>query len=149
MTGLNLPTDNLYKFMAIAGVSIALFSIYLMFTRAEQGTARVDQLERESTVLFEEEHQVEIAWEKLKDKTGPRAKSLEDARNEIKKRKARNYEEVQATMRFGKLNLLLVKDLQVAHYVGVVLAVVGFFLWYFKVQRFMDKAIREEARLKK
>ena len=145
MSGLNLPTDNLYKFMAIAGLSIALFSIYLMFTRAEQGTLRVDQLERESTVLLEEENQIELAWERLKEKAGPSSKSLEDARNEIKKRKARMHEDVQAAKRFAELNLWLIKQLRVASIVGVLLAVVGFFLWYFRVQKYLDIAIREQG----
>ncbi len=144
MGGLNLPTDNLYKFMAIAGVSIAFFSIYLMFTRTEQGTVRVDQLARESTLLSEEENQVELAWEKLKDKKGPRARSLEDARNEIKKRKARMHEDTQAALRFAALNLWLVKELRVVSWVGFFLAIVGFCLWYFRVQKYLDIAIRNQ-----
>ena len=116
-----------------------------MFTRAEQGTLRVDQLERESTVLLEEENQIELAWERLKEKAGPRSKSLEDARNEIKKRKARMHEDVQAAKRFAELNLWLIKQLRVASIVGVLLAVVGFFLWYFRVQKYLDIAIREQG----
>jgi len=45
MNGLNLPTDNLYKFVAIAGVSMTLFSIYLMFTRVEMGSTIRNQLD--------------------------------------------------------------------------------------------------------
>jgi hypothetical protein len=73
-----------------------LLNIYLMVTRVEEGTERVNQLARESTLLSEEENQIQLSWEKLKGKTSPTTKALEDARNEIKKRKARMHEDALA-----------------------------------------------------
>ena len=61
MIGLNLPTDNLYKFLALAGVSAWLLCIYLMFTRMEQGMVRTDALVKASTLFDEEENQLELA----------------------------------------------------------------------------------------
>jgi hypothetical protein len=99
---------------------------------------RVHQLSRESTVLLEEENQLELAWEKLRDKTGPRAKSLEDARNEIKKHKARMHEDSLAALRFAEFNLWIINQLPKVVIFGISLAAFGFCLWYWKVQRYLD-----------
>ena len=51
MNGLNLPTDNLYKFIALAGLALIIFGVYFMITRGEQGTALRNQLEIESALI--------------------------------------------------------------------------------------------------
>ena len=144
MTGLNLPTDNLYKFFAIAGVSMTLLSLYLMLTRAEMGTTMRNQLDLEARLIEIEEKQIEEAWKNLKQKAGPEAKALEKARNDIATRKARLSENARAATRFLQMSVAIVKDLQVAHYLGYVFAGLGFFLWYYKVQRYMDKALKQQ-----
>jgi hypothetical protein len=144
MNGLNLPTDNLYKFMALAGLGVVLFSVYFIVTRVEQGTALRNQLDRESALIDAEDNQIELAWERLKLKIGPEAKALQSARNEIKKRKARIAAVVEAATRFLQLSLFLFENLFIAIYVGIGVAIFGFCLWYWKVQRHMDKALREQ-----
>ena len=139
----NFPTDNLYKFLAIAGVSITLFSIYLMFTRAEIGATMRNQLDLEERLIEVEEKQIDESLKKLKQTTGPEAKALEKARNDITIRKARLGENAPATTRFLQMSVALVHDLQVAHYIGYGIAFFGFVLWYFKVQRYLDKAIKK------
>jgi len=141
MNGLNLPTDNLYKFVAIAGVSMTLFSIYLMFTRVEMGSTIRNQLDLEDRLIEVEEKQIEEAWKKLKQTTGPEAKALEKARDDIAKRKARLGENALAATRYLETNFAIIKALQVTHFGGYVIGGFGFFLWYFKVQRYLDKAL--------
>jgi hypothetical protein len=51
MNGLNLPTDNLYKFIALAGLGVTLFSVYFIVTRIERGTSLRNELDRESALI--------------------------------------------------------------------------------------------------
>src|SRR6266480_4068388 len=68
MNGLNLPTDNLYKFIALAGLTLIFFSLYFIFTRLEQGTALRNQLEIDSASINAESERIEFEWEMLKQK---------------------------------------------------------------------------------
>jgi len=54
------------------------------------------------------------------------------------------HEDAEASKRFAAFNLLLVQDLQLGIYIGSVLAVVGFILWYFRVQKYLDRAIKKQ-----
>src|SRR5262245_43843241 len=97
MNGLNLPTDNLYKFITLAGLVLIFFSLYFIFTRMEQGTALRNQLEIDSASIDAESERIEFEWEMLKRKVGrnvkalegPEAKALASARDEINNRKMR------------------------------------------------------------
>ena len=152
MNGLNLPTDNLYKFIALAGLALIFFSLYFIFTRLEQGTALRNQLEIDSASINAESERIEFEWEMLKQKVGrsvkalegPEAKALANARDEINDRKRRIAATAQNATRFIKLNMELVQPVEYAIYFGIGLSAVGFFLWWFKVQRHMDKALREQ-----
>ena len=116
-----------------------------MITRGEQGTALRNQLEIESALIDVEDNQIELAWEKLKPKLGPEARALERARDEIKKRKARFTATAENNTRFLKFNMFLFEQLRIFIYVGIGLAAIGFSLWYWKVQRYMDKELREQS----
>jgi fucose permease len=147
MNGVNLPTDNLYKFIALAGLAIMIFSGYFIVTRLEQGTALRNQLDRESALIDVQENQIELALEQLKLKIGVEAKALQSARNEIQRRKAQLGKDAEAATRYLKFSLFLFEYLFIAVYVGIGIAIFGFGLWYWKLQRHMDKAVREQKQI--
>src|SRR5262245_3286121 len=126
MNGLNLPTDNLYKFIALAGLALIFFSLYFIFTRMEQGTALRNQLEIAAASIDAESEKIEFEGEVLKRKVGrnvkalegPEAKALENARNEINDRKSRIATSAQNATRFIKLNVELVRPVIYAIYIG-------------------------------
>jgi len=41
---LSVPTDNLYKFLAISGILIVIFSIYFTYTQRQKLEETIDQL---------------------------------------------------------------------------------------------------------
>ena len=70
---------------------------------------------------------------------------MEDARNEIKKRKTVMGVDAQAAKRLAEVNLWVAKELRFWSLGGGALALVGFFLWYVRVQRFQDIAIKKQG----
>lgn len=57
-----LPTDSLYKFMALSGISICLFTVYFIWTQHQKLLERRDRLIPELAVL-------EVSLQQLKNKT--------------------------------------------------------------------------------
>src|SRR4051794_29938888 len=51
MSPLTPPTDNLYKFVAISGVAVSLFSVGFPLSRIEAVSARADTIKIEAAAL--------------------------------------------------------------------------------------------------
>jgi hypothetical protein len=141
MFNTSLPTDNLYKFMAIAGLSIIFFSFYLAFNRVESLWERLDQGMRQSDKLSEE-----IAQLRIKEKTIQEVMDRRIVKYEIGKRQLQLSDAMFATDRFYKMTLWILDRVLIALCCGCFFTALGFTLWYTRVQRPLDIAIKTQAK---
>lgn len=137
-----LPTDNLYKFIALSGLVILLFSVvypYKLVTdlelKAVEAGTQVKLLELESAAIEREIYVMEKEKEPARDEV--EALRLRHEQNKINSIKIEGEQE--------RLSVLL-KQLRTAFnslmfgvLFGCVLAYIGFYLWYVRVQRPLDK----------
>ena len=56
----NLPTDSLYKFIAIAGITMALFSTYFIEKSVNELTDDMNALYIEITILVSDMEEVDL-----------------------------------------------------------------------------------------
>jgi len=143
----SLPTDNLYKFYALAGISIAILSLGFLFTRIADLQLKVVDGETELKV-FELEMKVlerDISAAEKNPISSPEL--IKDLRN---RSDALDVKRVQGHGRSRQLQLL-VSQVNVAQYfiygaaiAGFIMSVWGFRLWYQKVQAPNDALLRRE-----
>lgn len=146
-----VPTDNLYKLMAVGGVVLLVASFYFMFQYEHQ----VRQLQLEAKV---EEAALQKEWEFLNttfyDKNGSRSEQQVDwamvdrlanfaRRSETHKARMAALESVQEAD--AKKNGMM-WWLAILGAVGGALMTFGFGLWYFRLQRHQDKLLLFELR---
>ena len=130
----NIPTDSLYKTLAIGGLIITILSGYFMLDyfidvddRIRKAITENEALNYEHEVLKEEADSNSLKWNEI----GVRAIANKNEFIGIKEYQA-NYNSLLTT--FSLLFSL-----------GLLLSIVGFHQWYVKVQKYQDKIIRNEA----
>lgn len=157
------PTDNLYKFLAISGLIVFGFSIYIPFQRFEE-------FERSSV-------QLDIVYEPIIDKLmvvddaaliqlncsiskrgGGKPKSSDPCKR-VKEAKAvaaaatRELVALQAKVTNVKHERNLLFEQYRRSFVagiflgvlGLALCIAGFWLWYVRLQRYLDAVVRDDA----
>lgn len=139
----SLPTDNLYKFMALAGILVAMLSIAMCFWAIRSLTLRLHQLDIEVA-------EVEVYERYLRDlsATGDQSK-IADAQHEFL-RQALDVELklAQAGQKVKHCDFYL-REIWVFHILmavgvglGVTLACIGFDLWYDRLKIHLDAAVQ-------
>ena len=139
----SLPADNLYKFLAIAGLSVALLSFYLLQVRLDRDWERMIQADKQWMASMDELKQLARARYKLKQETRPSIKAVTEAEDEFKKRVVQIRQQTQEENLSRAPTLWLFDELQVALYGGLLFLAMGFTLWYFRVQRYLDIAVKK------
>jgi hypothetical protein len=160
------PTDNLYKFLAIFGLVVIMFSIYvpllryMEFSRLSHKADAIYAPMIEPLTALDDEARAElectIHQAYLRDKQQPpkpdpcpavsAAKSKGSlARAQLEKLQAqltpievdRNsiWQEYMLLLYAGSLGLL----------VGIVMCISGFWLWYTRLQKYLDASVRQQA----
>ena len=128
----NLPTDNLYKFLALSGVLVAVVSVYFVITTAyrSQELARlVEENIRISDVL------IDFGEITLNS----------DAMQEALLVLAESTAEIQElNFIVDRKNTTIFIGLIVS-FAGVVMSYFGFFLWYRRVQIYHDMILKHES----
>jgi hypothetical protein len=142
---ISLPGDNLYKFLAVAGLSIVLFSFYLLHVRLDRDWERMIQADKEWMGSMDELKQLTRTRYKLKQETSPRTGAIADADDEFKKRVIQIRQQTQGEYLSRAPTLRLFDELQVALYGGLLLVGMGFTLWYFRVQKYLDIAVKKQS----
>jgi len=143
-----LPTDNLYKFLALSGLAIAIFSLVFPMIRISEIKMKLVEAETQSNVL-----NVEI--EELKEDTDRWAKKTSLSPEETASLRKRLIElrikGVQIRGRFEQIKSLN-KDLDysmiliwVGLPLGMLISYLGFLLWYFRVQKPNDLLLRKQV----
>lgn len=139
----SLQADNLYKFLAIAGLSVALLSFYLLQVRLDRDWERMIQADKQWMASMDELKQLARTRYKLKQETRPSIKAIAEAEDEFKKRVVQIRQQTQEDYMSRVPTLRLFDELQVALYGGLLFVAMGFTLWYFRVQRYLDIAVKK------
>lgn len=130
------PTDNLYKFLAIFGLIVATSSLFFTYIAIMDLEAQVVRLRGEAIAL-----EREVEWLM----PNPKAVVSKAERRQVERRVA-ELKGKKAVIR-GLLEQVKVlsRDLKVPLALGLALMVVGFGLWYYRVQRYQDLILRRDA----
>ncbi len=141
-----LPTDNLYKFLALAGLVIVVLSDVLQNARMSAINEKLDALRVEAAGTDAESksidadlargsaltsHERELLWQRRREHTLHLAES--GARLAIVDRLITEQHDIQVWS-------------DVASAIGAVLMILGFGLWYHKVQVYQDRLLRAQAK---
>lgn len=147
MNGLSLPTDNLYKFIAIAGLALIIFAAYLDYTKGMETSLAVEELKGQLDIEKAESEYLNTQLSEALKKSDPSA--YRKLSRELDKQSAVINAKL-ATVKFqAQVYDWLRKVLVFTYLVGIGVSLFGFFLWYFRVQRHLDAAIRLESKNKK
>jgi hypothetical protein len=122
----SIPTDNLYKFLAISGVALLITGIYFRYNFENEVNAELSRLQLSEAIINLKTKSDATYSQKLDSLT--LAHDIKGLRNSIEKL-PENY----------KSAILLLLS-------GAALAAFGFIQWHLKLQRFSDKIIENEAR---
>jgi len=152
----SLPTDNLYKFLAIAGLVIIVLSVVGPWSRYEQLTPKTIEVETQVSTHKREIVSVESAImrteEELKKAKTQKERELLLARAEELQKQKRQLQ-IMISEIAGKRTLLQHLQERVALYFvvgtyslvfGVIVSIVGFVLWYRRVQRYQDGILKQQ-----
>ena len=164
------PTDNLYKFIAITGVVLAIVSLVLLEQRYSRqmdldielsiGKKSIEAavefqytsnnlLPKEFAVIDELSGEGEDAEQKAnKLKSDYYFRIFEDVRRRLlhMNRDGTNYQKKLETAEgYRKTNAIVMSMLGVAFIVGCFLASWGFSLWYRRLQKYQDIIVLNEA----
>jgi exonuclease VII large subunit len=167
----SLPTDNLYKFLALSGVVILLFSAYFMKTRVLELEDQVEILKAEKQIGLEKIRSIEECQKNLEniinnsiaEQTGKLKKDknkleLQYSDTEIKQIQRelhetmleQRIEAIKTTSKAKRLSQLIEQSSELVNWgslcvgLGVFLANIGFLLWYKKVQKPLDLRMQME-----
>lgn len=158
----NLPTDNLYKFIALSGLVLTLFcgaftiqrtealgnSVYKNSIEFSEWKIKNDFLskqiigvEKELTALEQKENPTKEEVEKLRKKHEQNKTKLLE--NEILKEKVRLANEY-SNSQSSQLKKYYFWG-SITSFFSLVFSAFGFSSWYFKVQRYQDKILRNKS----
>lgn len=145
----SIPTDNLYKFIAIFGLIIFFSGIYLNFERSQN----IEQIAKELFISQELDSwatsRKEYALELVKNDSTTFTKEEHIAHYMLRVDSVINLELVRlgkkptSNLYEIKYEMFLLKEkyniiYKILIYIGIILMVIGFGLWYFKHQRYID-----------
>ncbi|KAF5049926.1 hypothetical protein DSECCO2_434740 [anaerobic digester metagenome] len=141
---LSLPTDSLYKFMALSGLAITVLALILPEIFKKNYSFLVYKVRMVHDVSLEKEND-------FKRRTKNYSEKQNKTQDEIEK-----YEKEFLQIRCARLEIekdikeieYLVSKIKIITFVqlasvliGLAMAISGFYLWYTKLQFFLDSAI--------
>ncbi len=145
----NLPTDNLYKFMALSGLILFVFSFFVPFWLMHNIKLKTLEIKEELDLLdIEEKYLKEIHEdiEALPSNKRRKAIKLNEERFKDYSKKLMQTRRKVETMKY--LDSMR-RDIRILALVGISLGVIftycGFFLWYKRLQKYQDQIIKNEA----
>lgn len=146
-----LPTDNLYKFLALSGLALLLFSmVYPLNTlndlelKAVEARTQIKLLELELSVL---ERNIDAASRK-KEPSPDEVARLSDRQQQLKAKAIQNEGERERLTTLVKQLRFAFNGLIGGLLIGYALAHLGFYLWYVRVQKPADKLARTQGEAK-
>lgn len=150
-----LPTDNLYKFIALSGLLIVLVSFFIPICIMHQVNMQRFDIEADVNVAIEESRRLEnktnLLRQSMKDKsiTKEEARLKNDEFDKISEKNTMNGIRLKSQLNKLKFTIEEIKDLKwlvlIGCGLGVVIAWAGFLLWYKRLQKYQDIIIRNEV----
>ena len=134
-----IPTDNLYKFMALAGI-VMLIVAPIFYAKYYISHYNIELEAIESLKIYKP---AELYFKNTKELTKEEKIFLDKIESKEKENKQiqKGYE---LYSRFSNV-ILLLSIIMAA--VGLALSIVGFWLWYNRVQKPLDKILLNETKM--
>ena len=134
----SLPTDNLYKFIALAGLALILFSATYPIGRVIEFELGVVETKSQQEKLDIEKSEIDRLLVNLEKAKDPQPQELAALRERHTQREIKTIE-LKKSIEIAQIQLDWAKYyLGAARFglvIGLFLAFVGFRLWYLRVQR--------------
>ena len=131
----SLPTDNLYKFIAISGLVLVVTSAVIIWSHDKALTSIVQEQARRTSLLAAERKQV------IDTQALPEQKKTEIA--EIEAQLKSGYKVFDIALGAANFYGFLALGLDL---VGLLAAAIGFWLWYTRVQVHHDRILAAHAK---
>lgn len=158
----DLPTDNLYKFIALAGLILLLFSsiYYQVFSRDVllkniDLRAEMSRMEKEVEFLREDTDSLKEDKQAIKQDNSVSQEEQNNVGKNIEGLNQRTREAILKTIeleRIGKGVLIYNDQIALLRWssiigaiTGILLLIIGFYLWYTRIQIYQDKILVNEA----
>ena len=139
------PTDNLYKFVALAGLALLIFSIVYPLKLIDDLELRLVDTEMRRDMLLVDISALERAADRL-TATRVQNPAVTEQWTEIRKTLEKTHIENRSEEERFKILLKQIRGkliwLAVGTGVGYILAHRGFYLWYHRVQKPLDELAR-------
>jgi hypothetical protein len=143
-----LPTDNLYKFLALSGLAIAILSLVLPVIRISEIRIKLVEVKTQSNLLNIKIEELSKDTDRLAKKTALSPEETESLRNRLIEHKIKV---VELSGRFEQINSLN-RDLDYLMILfwgglplGAGISVLGFMAWYFLVQKPNDLLLKKQV----
>ena len=144
-----LPTDHLYKFLALAGLALFVFSVAYPTNLISDLELRIVESETQIRLQDADISKFEGELDAFeKKKPHPSEQEVLILRDNFQQLKVKKIEVQGKTERLAILNKQLREAfnlLKLSALVGLLMAFVGFLLWYVRVQRPADLLARQQV----
>lgn len=144
----NLPTDNLYKFVALVGVIILIATLYFPIMKAREYRLSMVKLKGQLRLLDIELDYLKEKATDLKsdhDNTGHTRTELIYEAHQLKM-KSEELKTKGEELRILELDYQLLISIQKSGMLmGILTGILGFSLWYFKIQRYQDRQLKKNS----
>ncbi|MBM4273084.1 MAG: hypothetical protein FJ134_01275 [Deltaproteobacteria bacterium] len=143
------PTDNLYKFLALSGLVLVIFSIVFPLSRISDINLKLLEFEMQSDVLEVELKYLEQDTAEWVEKENPTPEEQEMLRKRTLELRIKHTE---LKGRIRQINGLIneVKEnwkiLKVGGTVGMAFSFIGFGLWLFRIQLPSDLLLQKQVK---
>jgi hypothetical protein len=142
----NLPTDNLYKFIALAGLTIIFFSMVLPIIALHNLKLELLKTNGELSVLQAEfeflRDDMEVAKRNPSPETAPR---LGDKMKELRIRTLQLKSKDEAERFLHRQTIIWQSVATIGISIGSLMLILGFKFWYQRVQKYQDLILKKEA----
>jgi hypothetical protein len=143
----SLPTDNLYKFLALAGLALMAFGVVYPLAYSTELGLKVAEVETEVDVLqidVADLQQQRASLEKQSNPSSEESSALRKQDHEVCVKLVQIKGELEQLTTLN-LSLQIVRSfLRPGMYFGLGTSLFGFLLWYLKFQRLSDKILRKQ-----
>lgn len=146
------PTDNLYKFLSIAGLFVIVVSLSIPVYFILGMRQKLTEFRTEAAVLSVELKYLKQDAEQVsteKDKRGRSAMEDNPERRaklkELEIREARLNQAVTEADWTSRMMHILMAFIGVGSVAGGILTGKGFALWYYRLQRYQDEIVKTQA----
>jgi hypothetical protein len=165
----NLPTDNLYKFLALFGLALLISSNVIYFLFADRLVDKAQTYLRDSSIVLYDQKMTRQDKTDIQIKLNELKIQLQSARVKEKQKILNDIQIEQTIINTDTTKLegisktiidinyslnsewfkaqaaYVIWILYIGTYGGLSLSIVGFILWYIKLQRYQDKLLKQKA----